>query len=381
MNINDLLRKIAVILERRQDALFSYDVEKQKKYIKKLGRPRDDIERSYFQYKCQMKFNGNIITFLLNIASVPMILFYMFKNGKSLIEEDIEKKDAVFFRDGKPENILPNSLKEEFSYIETNPIEDFLLMKQDKKFINKIICRYPFSWHFILKCIIKIAKYRYVIRRYTPSAIIVCAEYSFTASILTLYCNQNSIEHINVMHGEKLYYMRDSFFRFDRCYVWDKHYIKLLNQLQADKNQFIIEVPESLKFKNSEYYEIKYDYTYYLGSENEEILQKIANTLKSLKDKGNKVSLRPHPRYSNIELVKKLFYFADIEDTSKVSVEKSLLRTNNAVSLYSTVLNQAICNSISVVIDDISNTINYKKLESLEYVCLKKEHKLLSELI
>lgn len=381
MNINDLLRKFAVVLEKKQDALFSYDVEKQKKYIKKLGNSRDDIERSYFQYKCQMQFNGKIITCLLNIVSALMVLFYIFKNKKNLINEKSEKKDAVFFRDEKPENILPSSLKKEFSYIEINPIEDFLLLKEDKKFINKIIWRYPFSWHFILKCIIKIGKYRYVIKRYEPSAIIVCAEYSFTSSILTLYCNQNNIEHINVMHGEKLYYMRDSFFRFDRCYVWDEHYVKLLNQLQADKNQFIIEVPKSLKFKNSEYYEIKYDYTYYLGSENEEILHRIANNLKLLKDKGNKVSLRPHPRYSNIELVKKLFYFGDIEDTSKVSIEKSLLRTNNAVSLYSTVLNQAICNSIPVVIDDISNAINYKKLESLEYVCLKKEHKLLSELI
>ena len=54
MGMNDMLRKMAVLLERRQDALFSYDVNKQKKYIAKLGNPRDEIERSYFQYKCQM---------------------------------------------------------------------------------------------------------------------------------------------------------------------------------------------------------------------------------------------------------------------------------------------------------------------------------------
>ena len=58
MGMNDMLRKMAVLLERRQDALFSYDVSKQKKYIAKLGNPRDEIERSYFQYKCQMQFNG-----------------------------------------------------------------------------------------------------------------------------------------------------------------------------------------------------------------------------------------------------------------------------------------------------------------------------------
>lgn len=31
MGMNDMLRKMAVLLERRQDALFSYDVSKQKK--------------------------------------------------------------------------------------------------------------------------------------------------------------------------------------------------------------------------------------------------------------------------------------------------------------------------------------------------------------
>ena len=48
MGMNDMMRKMAVLLERRQDALFSYGVSKQKKYIAKLGKPRDEIERSYF---------------------------------------------------------------------------------------------------------------------------------------------------------------------------------------------------------------------------------------------------------------------------------------------------------------------------------------------
>ena len=76
MGMNDMLRKMAVLLERRQDALFSYDVSKQKKYIAKLGNPRDEIERSYFQYKCQMQFNGKGITFLLNLVSFPVAILY-----------------------------------------------------------------------------------------------------------------------------------------------------------------------------------------------------------------------------------------------------------------------------------------------------------------
>ena len=179
MGMNDMLRKMAVLLERRQDALFSYDVNKQKKYIAKLGNPRDEIERSYFQYKCQMQFNGKGITFLLNLVSFPVAILYWFKYGKKIQVNQLEQKHLVFFRDGKPENILPKSLKKRYKAIECNPVEGTLLTAKDKKFIKGIICRYPFSWQFILKCLIKIGRYSFAIEEYSPEAIVVCAEYSF----------------------------------------------------------------------------------------------------------------------------------------------------------------------------------------------------------
>ena len=98
MSMNDMLRKMAVLLERRQDALFSYDVDKQREYIEKLGNPRDEIERSYFQYKCQMQFNGKGITFLLNLVSFPVTIIYWFKYGKKGQVNQLEPKSLVFFR-------------------------------------------------------------------------------------------------------------------------------------------------------------------------------------------------------------------------------------------------------------------------------------------
>jgi len=381
MSVNDLLRKAAVLLELKQDALFNYDVVAQKKFIHKLDNPRDDMERSYFQYKCQMKFNGRMISTLLNVVSFPMALFYAFHYGKDNNVKNVSKVDAVFFRDGKPENILPPSLKKEFGFIEQNTTEELMLKKQDKKFIRKIIRRYPFSWHFILKCIIKIARYSSAIKQYQPKAIIVCAEYSFTSSMLTLYCTKNGVEHIDVMHGEKLYYMRDSFFRFDRCYVWDTYYKKIFSVLKADKKQFRVEVPESLKFTNENKQEMEYDYTYYLGAENEDVLKKIASALSTLAQQEKRISLRPHPRYSDLNQVNKLFPFANIEDTGKLTIENSLLRTGHAISLYSTVLNQALNNGIPIIIDDVSNPEDFKKLKDLKYICLKKKHEVLSEMI
>lgn len=381
MSMNDMLRKMAVLLEKRQDALFSYDVNKQKKYIAKLGNPRDEIDRSYFQYKCQMQFNGKVITFLLNLVSFPVAILYWFKYGKKLQVNQLEQKNLVFFRDGKPENILPKSLKKRYKVIECNPVEGTLLTAKDKTFIKKIICRYPFSWQFILKCLIKIGRYSFAIEEYSPEAIAVCAEYSFTSSVLTAYCKKRNIKHIDVMHGEKMYYMRDSFFKFDECYIWDEYYGKILGAMRADKNQFVVEIPASLKFDGELIRTQKYDYTYYLGAESEEVLKKISKILEQLYKSGKQISIRPHPRYSNMDLVKKIFDFANVEDTAKISIEQSLLQSGAAISLYSTVLNQALCNSIPIIIDNMSNPENFNKLKELGYVCLYKEHRLLSEVL
>lgn len=380
MNISDLLRKVAVYLERKQDALFSYSVEKQKEYLRNMGQPQDEIERSYFQYKCQMEFNGWLLSALINLVSFPMAVLFLLKRKKKE-EKVLNICEACFFRDGKPENILPISLKKRYKQIESNPEEGCILSKKDRHFVRELIKRYPFSWHFIFKCIIKVGRYSFAIEKYDPKAIIVCAEYSFTSSVLTLYCRRRNVKHIDIMHGEKLYYMRDSFFEFDECYVWDAYYADLLKSLKASEKQFVVEVPESLRFTTDIERKVINDFTYYLADENEVVLEKIANILRSMYEKGKRISVRPHPRYSNLEVVNRLFSYADIQDTKEITIEQSLLQTGAAISLYSTVLNQAKCNSIPVVIDDMSNPVNFHKLDELKYICLNKEHQLLSDIV
>ncbi|MFR7831649.1 MAG: hypothetical protein ACLU3F_09960 [Blautia wexlerae] len=70
-----------------------------------------------------------------------------------------------------------------------------------------------------------------------------------------------------------------------------------------------------------------------------------------------------------MDIVKKIFTFADVEDTTQISIEQSLLQSGAAISLYSTVLNQALCNSIPIIIDNMSNPENFNKLKELGYVC------------
>ena len=181
------------------------------------------------------------------------------------------------------------------------------------------------------------------------------------------------------MHGEKLFFMRDSFFQFNRCYIWDAFYKDLFTELRADFEQFIVEVPSSLLFEKQSSYKTV-DYTYYLQAQGGARLELIANIMKDLKQKGYTVAIRPHPRYTNMEMLKG--YLGDsnieVEQCREFSIEDSILRTKNAISIYSTVLQQAYYNGTGVVIDDVSDPEMVSKLRELQYIMARTDNTLLS---
>lgn len=374
------LKKISSTIEKKKDSLFTYPVEKQIKYIKKLGTPKDELERSYFQYRCQMKFYGGFLYFLLNCAALPLSLVYLAKFKRNKVDF-VEERQAIFFNNGMSKNIIPQSLHEKYDILPVSGDKNYL-DRDGKLFLKKLFKRYPFSWMLWLKAIVKVSCYGAAIKQYSPSVIICRDEFSFTSSLMTRYCRDNGIKLINVMHGEKLYYMRDSFVEYDEYYVWDSYYADLLIELGAQKEQFVVEVPESLKISVDKYGGGKaYDYTYYLALQSKSVLQKIASCMRELQKNGYAVSVRPHPRYSDMVAVNELFEGINIEDCKDVTIEESVLRTKHAISLYSTVLNQACNNGVEVVIDDITDIEKYKKLKSLKYFMLSEERTLLSQII
>lgn len=382
MGIVQTLSNLQNKLVANKDSLFSVPVEKQKEYLESLPEPKDDIARGYSQYRCQAMLQGRFMNSLISVASFPVTLIMLMKYHRSAVPEKAETCEncAVFFRDGKPANIMPNVLREEFGNCITEPAEGNLLLKKDVQFIWELVRRYPLSWHFVLKCTIKIARYRYAIEKYGPKALVVCNEYSFTSSVLTEFCSRNHVELINVMHGEKLYHIRDSFFRFHRCYVWDDHYVRLLESLRADKDQFRVAVPESLHFHVEQVPEKCYDYTYYMGGEQREAIEIICRSLNALRKQGSRVNIRPHPRYTDMQVLNTVCGDIPVENWKEVTVEMSVLRSKAVISQFSTVLLQAHCNGIVTVIDDLVNPEQYKKLKELQYIMLNVEHKLLSDI-
>ena len=377
MRLPVILSKLSNILQRRENSLFTYPVKKQMDFMDKLGTPENDWERSYFQYRCQMELNGRLMGLFLNLLSLPLILYYSVKKSDAIQNRGCE---AVFLSERASVHVIPEELKREYTSWITRTKHGEYFSDSDKKYFRKLVRRYPFSWHFLLKCLIKIRFYSYEIQCSRPQALVVCAEYSYTASVLSDYCRSRQVKHVNVMHGEKLFHMVDSFFRFDRCYVWNEAYVQLFIALRAESGQFVVALPASMRIKAREEISKEVDFTYYLGAEKRKDLEKISKSLSEIQKKGYTVAVRPHPIYSDLHAVSDLFKGAEIEAKETLAIENSILRTRNAISGYSTVLSQAYNAGVNIVIDDETNPEHYRKLKELQYNVLSYRHRLLSDL-
>ena len=379
MKIQGILTKLNNSNLFREDSPLDIPLDKQLIILNGFSEPKNDLDRSYYQYCCQVALMGRIKYILLNLAALPLLYYFYIKKNDTIKDykeaNDGEEIDC-FFPDGKPIKILPSELKNNNIKIINNKKE--YLDSFGKAFFRKIVSKHPYSWLFLLKCLIKIRIYGFVINSCKIKRIIVCNEYSFTSSILTLYCEQRGIEHINVMHGEKLFYIRDTFFRYTKCFVWNKWYINLFLKLRAYENQFIVSIPESLKFT---YVNVKKncDFKYYLGGEDKKTLVTIYKNLLLLSKLGS-VKVRPHPRYTDVAWIKANFSQISIEDTN-VSIENSILETEYVISLYSTVLTQAYYNKINIIIDDISNNSQFQRLKERGFCVFGYKFELLSDYI
>lgn len=366
----------------RQDPRFRVDINEQLDFLNSLPDAKDNFERSYNQYQCQKKVSGKGLYLLLNTASFFFLPIYAVKLAFSKVDDEISGINAVAFLNDIQHDIIPESLQKEageISFLRTE--EHYFLDQEDRRFIGSVWKKYPISFYFLFKIMMKISMYSYAVHMYHPKMIIAYVEYSFTSSVLTEYCRYKGIEHVNVLHGEKPLYIRDSFVCFDRFYVWDIFYEKQFLKLKASPNQFRIELPPAFKFSTIEKPEVKYDFIYYLGNESKDALMNICANLNELSHKGYAVAIRPHPRYSDLNLINSICKDIYIENTSEISIQRSILSTRNAVALFSTVLNQSHYNGTGVVIDNISDPVRFEVLKSLNYIGFAYKHTLLSDWI
>lgn len=337
-----------------------------------MPEPSDDIERSYNQYLCQKWSEKNALKyFVSNVVAafclIPMLLFYKYGYRKTTAKKTC---DAVvthkFLVDLLPKN-----------YVGTVMFDDFnkgSLTGKDFRFIYNVWKRYPFSFFFLFKIMARVASYSHLIRFYKPQIIFCSAEYSFTSSILTNFCEINLIKHINIMHGEKIFDLRETFVRFTKIYIWDAFYIKLFRMLRAGDNIFIIKPP---CVPNVSLKRIEGKATYYLQLHTTKQLLRIKESLDEL---HVDYKVRLHPLYSN-KIVKKIFTKKNIEEPNEVSIWESVINAGMIISISSFVLHQAYLLGAVIVIDDISDPQLYKEFCERDYIMLSMPHLLLSEVI
>lgn len=382
MNLLQTLKSAVIRLNGDRNTIFDVPMARQKAFLESLPEPKDLLDRSYAQYRCQMMLERPILRVMYQVAAMLLLPVYRRQLLRRPAPRKEETADAVFAFGGS-DTILPRSLRQEFPGV--RQVRDFqnalFLTGEDCSFLRELARRYPTAFYFRFKCMAKLAMYRSLYETYRPKAFIVSEEYSYTSSFLTEYCRRLGVEHINVMHGEKFYDIHDAFFCFDRCYIWDQFYRDLFCELRAEPTQFRIELPPSMQPWDAQGVEKTVDYTYYLQIETPRMLENIAESLQKLRKSGVKVAVRPHPVYSDMETVRRLFSDFEIEEKNTVSIETSILRTRHVIGLYSTVLYQAYINHVPVVIDDLTKPERVSQLAELKYMMLSQSHTLLSEVI
>jgi hypothetical protein len=375
-----LIKKIIAFLTKPVD-IFSFDYKEVKAYLDKLPEPKSLLHRSFLQYKSQKFYQNKTISFVKNSGAffllAPYVILLWFK-GIFFNQNGINAK-VVFVENGT-KNLIPKELQTRFSTIKGIPFNsNKYLRTSDLGIVINALFRHPGHFFFHLKNVFNLARYRYIVDYYTPETIICTSEYSFSSSLMTSFCEKNRITHINIMHGEKMFNIRDSFFKYHECFVWDNYYKDLFTNLRASKDQFSIARPKSLHIKQKEK-NIQYEYTYYLANENLENLINIRDNLERLKVDKAKIAIRPHPIYSNVELVTELFSEFVIQKSS-VSIADSIKISKNLVSLYSTVLLQGYFSNVNIIIDDTSNVNKYNRLKELDYILISKNTPKLSSII
>lgn len=379
--MNNLYTIITSFLQHGDKSFYEISKESQESYLNSLGQASNDFERSHNQFLCQCLFVSKRKLFLLNLASVFILpIFILAAIIKRWFTKFNYSVDAILQKNNYY-GVIPITLEKKYKLTQKVWYTGWSLGYQDFCLVINLFKSYLGSPYFVFKCSYKIALYSNMIKRYNPNAIVVFNEYSYTSSILTFLCEKHKIKHIDVMHGEKLYYIRDSFFRFSETYVWEPYYIKLFEKLKAPIDQFINEIPPFMSFIPSDHLIPNYapDFTYYLAMFSEHEIKNIVDSVKFANGLGKKVMFRPHPRYSDLKLLRKYVPEDNIEYPDKINIMESLANTHCAIGVYTTVLNQAYHINKQIIIDDINFPHIYEKLQELEYSLISRSVDVLSK--
>jgi hypothetical protein len=369
--------KILRWLSKGDKQWFQRDIDYSMNLLNSFDEPIDLWQRSYYQFKCNCFDFPYWKRFLYSIAAIIMLPFSLIYFRLSHFNTHfISKEECVGDCASVPE-MVPESLKEKYNIKDDVFFAGYGLSHSDVIYLCRHIGPYLLSPSFVLHIIFKIAAYSNIFHKYQPSVIICHNEYSYSSSALTDYCRYHNVTHINFMHGERLINIRNAFFEYDKCYVWHDHYKQIYLDLRSGTlpDNFVIELPKALKIDiNKNYSEKEFaNYKYYFAKGTYEEIDSIVRSLKPLKDNGYKIKYRPHPRYTDLNILKTLVPPEEIESPMQVSISTSVASCDYVIGSYSTVLLQAFLCGKGVLIDDVTYGDRIEQQKKARHILLSVE--------
>ena len=373
--------KILRFLQRGDKSQFLVSLGEQESFLNSLGEAKDDIDRGFKQYLCQNFFVPKWKVVLFNVSAALLVpLMVLLNLFKGLFVRQGEPVKAIIEKKGM-EEVIPLVVKNNYQPDGRYWNESSSMSLRDIGFFLRLVARSPHHPYFVLKAMMNVVRYSDMIRRHSPSVMIEFGEFSFSSSILTAYCHRYAVKHIDIMHGEKLWFIRDAYFHYDECYVWDEYYANLFRSLKAEPTQFRVALPPSLQIDTNAYLnaDAYADYKYYLALYSEAQIAGIVRSMSFVKQRGKTVKYRPHPRYSDLELLRKYVTDDEIEYPAKVGILESISNLEYAVGSYTTVLSQAYFSEKKVILDDVTYRQQYDALKKMKYILANNNLKTLSK--
>lgn len=377
--LDDPERLTDVSAIQSQTAFFS-NLSAKEKYPIGLAR------RSYLQYLCQVeiigRWNNAKANILCGVVQIPFLLWALtvglskrFRSQTPVVLSN-HKSSAVLLHNNSAH--VPQSLDLEFQVLAAE--SGWELSSWDVGFfIRHVWLPHPLSFHYQLRMLSRIARYRPSMML-NPSAFIVSDEYSAASSLMTLWCQKNSALHINIMHGLRISSIRDAFSAHHRFYFWDESFKKVSEEMHQLADEYIVELPPYLKvMKMDGPRKEKPILKYYLQAQSRVEMEKLREILSPVLQNYD-VVIRPHPRYTRVADLEECFKNFTIEST-KVPVSISVQEADFVVSRYSTVLFEAWLADRLPVIDDVTSPGFFDYLKESNFIIFSKKHEVLSNLV
>ena len=360
-------------------------------YLKTFPNPKDDFERSYFKYKCFCEYcyyKRKWLLLFYNIGAMFLIPLVHLKLRKANINAKlIEEVDAVIENVPRLPNtdVMPEELREKYKNVKEIELIDYdesLLPNTGEDIYRETRRRYFFHFYYRMIVLQKLGQFSSYLVRYNPKIIaFYSCEREFSGPLQTLLCEKYGSRYVSFMHGDYLSTLSFAFQKYSQYYVWDESYVKMFETLKCDSPMPVYR-PKKLKGIATAIEEDRCEYfaTYYFSVETQAEALKIYEVFKEFETCGLRTKIRPHPRFSDIEMLNRVFKDIEIEEPSIWDLKESITKSLFIVGLNTTALSEAYFSGKKVVMDDVSNSDKYIGLSERGYVMMNRPHILLSKL-